>query len=138
MAPKMTIFAEKNGQFLSPLQCRPPLSLWALSIKCSRACVPMCTCDGLPSSTQINYDLFDGLLEYFHRESPTFDAGPSQKGAVLIFLPGLAEIQRAFDRVTDLSQRGTAGALWPVPVHGTLTSAEQQKVLVKTRKNPKP
>ena len=78
--------------------------------------------------SQINYDLFEGLLEHFHKESPAFDAGPNQKGTVLIFLPGIAEIQRALDRVTDLAKRGTAGSLWPVPVHGSLSPAEQQKV----------
>ena len=72
---------------------------------------------------KINYDLIEGLLEHMHGDS-TYDIdNKGTKGSVLVFLPGLAEIQRAYERVQDLSSKGSAGALWPVPVHGSLSPA---------------
>jgi ATP-dependent RNA helicase DHX57 len=81
--------------------------------------------------SKINYDLMEGLLEYMHGDSTYDTDNRGTKGSVLVFLPGIAEIQRAYDRVQDLSRKGSAGALWPVPVHGSLSPADQKKVFQK-------
>jgi HrpA-like RNA helicase len=81
--------------------------------------------------SKINYDLLEGVLEHMHGDSNYDIDSRGTKGSVLMFLPGIAEIQRAYDRVQELSRKGSAGALWPVPVHGSLSPADQKKVFQK-------
>ncbi len=52
---------------------------------------------------------------------------PGRSGHLLIFLPGLSEIRRACRRLEPIAER--AGAL-VLPLHGSFTSAEQDRALL--------
>jgi hypothetical protein len=64
----------------------------------------------------VNYDLLEQLVAHVHtsREYEPAGGGPGGLGAVLVFLPGMAEIQRACDRLAG-SGRLPPGALQVCP-----------------------
>eukprot|EP00899_Mesostigma_viride_P016339 jgi/Mesvir1/24706/Mv21986-RA.1 len=66
---------------------------------------------------------------------PGLPGGQGAGGAILVFLPGMAEINKVM-AVLQASQRlsaagGAGGGLWVLPLHGSLSSAEQRRVFQK-------
>jgi ATP-dependent RNA helicase DHX57 len=70
----------------------------------------------------INYELIAQLLEHI-----CFNCG---QGAVLVFLPGLAEITRLYEDISDehASTLARDGNITIFPLHSSLTSADQKLV----------
>lgn len=68
---------------------------------------------------RIDFDLLEELVT-------AIDEGQGP-GAVLVFLPGMAEISALHDRLAA-SRRFAAGSHWLVPLHSTVAPAEQRKV----------
>ena len=101
---------------------------------------------GNVDDTQINYELIEQLISYILNTeadqgphalvAPPLGGGPppaagKSPGAVLVFLPGVAEIsklQRRLER-SRLLLPGDVGPLWVLPLHGSLSSADQRRVL---------
>ncbi|KAJ4436719.1 hypothetical protein ANN_16851 [Periplaneta americana] len=80
---------------------------------------------------KINYDLIETVLTWIVAGEHNFP----RKGAILVFLPGMAEISSLHDQLMDhpvLTPR--SGKFVLVPLHSTLTSEEQAAVF----KKPKP
>ncbi|KAJ9592058.1 hypothetical protein L9F63_001397, partial [Diploptera punctata] len=80
---------------------------------------------------KINYDLIEAVIMWFLAGDHDFP----KKGAILVFLPGMAEITTLHEQLMDhpvLSPR--TGKFLLVPLHSTLTSEEQATVFRK----PKP
>ena len=81
---------------------------------------------------RINYELLEETIKLIDSSSssssssnPSSSSGESAPGAVLVFLPGMAEIQAAVDQL-----HGIRGLRWPlalVPLHSTLGHADQQR-----------
>ena len=100
---------------------------------------------GNVDETQINYELIEQLIAYILTTeadqgphalvAPPLGGGPppvlgKSPGAVLVFLPGVAEIgklQRRLER-SRLLLPGDVGPLWVLPLHGSLSSADQRRV----------
>lgn len=66
----------------------------------------------------ISYDLISTLVSHIDEQLGKND------GAILIFLPGVAEIDRCIRSITSLSN----GRFFPLPLHASLSPAEQRKV----------
>ena len=66
----------------------------------------------------INYDLIAATVEAIHYELGM------QTGSILIFLPGVVEINRTVDLLRRISN------IYPLPLHASLTSAEQRRVFL--------
>lgn len=80
---------------------------------------------------KINYDLIEAVIMWFVAGDHDFP----KKGAILVFLPGIAEITTLHDQLVDhpvLTPR--SGKYLLIPLHSTLTSEEQAAVF----KKPKP
>ena len=93
----------------------------------------------------LNYELIDHLVSYILRTERTHGPqalvgqvvaaghsrlGAGQLGAVLVFLPGMAEIRKCA-RFLQNSMRldeSEVGPLWILPLHGSLSSMDQKKV----------
>lgn len=56
------------------------------------------------------------------------DEHHSSKGAVLVFLPGMSEIQTLFDSLSATRAFAKGDRLWVLPLHSTLSSADQAAV----------
>ncbi|KAG6550205.1 hypothetical protein Mapa_008165 [Marchantia paleacea] len=81
----------------------------------------------------INYDLIELIICAILQNVEPFNAsgGPEgQAGAILVFLPGVAEIRRLQRFLLQSSQVASCGAenLWILALHGSLSSDEQRRV----------
>mmetsp|Transcript_34742 Transcript_34742/g.64848 ORF Transcript_34742/g.64848 Transcript_34742/m.64848 type:complete len:1105 (-) Transcript_34742:639-3953(-) len=88
-----------------------------------------------PSSRRVNLEQKYGGHRLFpliaktvlHAHQMGHDAGDD--GAVLVFMSGIGEISRALAAIEQLAERlGCRRDLWLLPLHGSLSPAEQQKV----------
>ncbi|XP_058091132.1 DExH-box ATP-dependent RNA helicase DExH7, chloroplastic isoform X2 [Magnolia sinica] len=68
----------------------------------------------------IDYDLLEDLVCYVDETYPA--------GAILVFLPGVAEIYMLVDKLAASYQFGGSSSEWLLPLHSSLASAEQRKV----------
>ena len=56
-------------------------------------------------------------------------------GAILVFMSGIGEISRALTEITQLAGRmGRLQSLWLLPLHGSLTAADQQRVFQRPKR----
>ncbi|KAI8981985.1 hypothetical protein BDF20DRAFT_912195 [Mycotypha africana] len=94
---------------------------------------------------KINYDLILQLLDYIcHRKGtapsgtnqeeepdghykPTTKANIRDKGAILVFLPGINEIRQLYDLVSSHHDFGDPKKYWLIALHSTLSSEHQEK-----------
>uniref|UniRef100_A0A1Q3F577 RNA helicase n=1 Tax=Culex tarsalis TaxID=7177 RepID=A0A1Q3F577_CULTA len=83
---------------------------------------------------RINPELIEHVLSFI--VDPNAGHGWPQEGTMLIFLPGLAEIQTIHEALTDSRQFGPRGEgkYVLVPLHSTLTNEEQALVFKKAPK----
>lgn len=72
--------------------------------------------------SKINYELIEALLEAIDEPEGMFHG---IEGAVLVFLPGLGEIQRLYSLLTSSSRFNDEGRYRIVPLHGILASNDQ-------------
>ena len=78
--------------------------------------------------SKINYEMIE-LLVHQICSAPDHQVPLAQHGtlgAVLVFLPGMGEIQRAFDTLADSTRLN--GKVWALPLHSSLPQADQVKV----------
>ncbi|XP_061172560.1 putative ATP-dependent RNA helicase DHX57 [Saccostrea echinata] len=77
---------------------------------------------------KINYDLIVDLLEWIVDGDHQYS-----KGAVLVFLPGFAEIQQLYEALTSHRVFGirSGGRFKIIPLHSTLSSEDQHAVFLK-------
>lgn len=80
---------------------------------------------------KINYDLILQLLEFIVAGDHTYP----KEGAILVFLPGFAEIQTLYDMLLSSSEFGHRNKqkYRIVPLHSTLSSEEQNLVFTKPK-----
>ncbi|KAH7671164.1 RNA helicase protein [Dioscorea alata] len=75
----------------------------------------------------IDYDLLEDLISYIDDNHPP--------GAILVFLPGVGEINSLIDRLTASFQFGGIASDWILPLHSSLSSADQRKVFLSPPEN---
>ncbi|KAE9074349.1 DExH-box ATP-dependent RNA helicase [Phytophthora fragariae] len=75
--------------------------------------------------SKIDYDLIFHLVRYLVLEKPRVSGTPH--GAILVFLPGTAEIKRLVEMLTH-GNGGLASKVWVLPLHGSLSGADQAMV----------
>ncbi|MGB1596568.1 MAG: hypothetical protein ACPIOQ_27655, partial [Promethearchaeia archaeon] len=83
--------------------------------------------------SKINYEMIE-LLVHHICSAPDHQVPLAQHatlGAVLVFLPGMGEIQRAFDTLADSARLN--GKVWALPLHSSLPQADQVKVFERPR-----
>ncbi|KAL3874748.1 hypothetical protein ACJMK2_037719 [Sinanodonta woodiana] len=83
--------------------------------------------------TKINYDLIVQLLEWIVQEKQPDEEFP-EAGAILVFLPGYAEIQTLYDMLQANSLFGfhrNKAKFRIIPLHSTLSSQEQHAVFTR-------
>ncbi|KAL6650601.1 hypothetical protein ACP70R_009526 [Stipagrostis hirtigluma subsp. patula] len=68
----------------------------------------------------IDFDLLEDLICYIDENCPP--------GAVLVFLPGVAEIELLIDRLSASVRFGGESSEWILPLHSLLGPADQRKV----------
>ncbi|XP_060083551.1 putative ATP-dependent RNA helicase DHX57 [Ylistrum balloti] len=87
-----------------------------------------CRCMALMDMNKINYDLIVTLLEWIVEEKEGFP-----NGAVLVFLPGFAEIQTLYEMLQSNSTFGNRNkkSYKIIPLHSTLSSEDQHAVFLK-------
>ncbi|ONM17416.1 DExH-box ATP-dependent RNA helicase DExH7 chloroplastic [Zea mays] len=68
----------------------------------------------------IDFDLLEDLICYIDENCP--------QGAILVFLPGVAEIDLLIDRLSALVRFGGASSDWILPLHSLLGPSDQRKV----------
>ena len=66
---------------------------------------------------RIDFDLLEDLVGYIH--------DTQEEGAILVFLPGMAEISNLHRRL-EASRR--FAKCWLVPLHSTVAPSDQRKV----------
>ncbi|RUS71410.1 hypothetical protein EGW08_020831 [Elysia chlorotica] len=78
---------------------------------------------------KLNFDLIVALLEWIMLGKHKFPCG----GAILIFMPGFAEIQTLYDQILATSEFGSRNKskYKIIPLHSTLSSEEQNAVFNK-------
>ncbi|KAI8139726.1 P-loop containing nucleoside triphosphate hydrolase protein [Fennellomyces sp. T-0311] len=79
---------------------------------------------------RINYDLLLDLLDYIcvrSREQESKNNQVPEKGAVLVFLPGMPEIRRLYDLVSAHHILGDSKKFLLIALHSTLSSEHQEK-----------
>ena len=69
--------------------------------------------------TRINYELIAAAVKAIHQDMNT------QDGSILIFLPGVAEINKT------VAALGNMRNIYPLPLHASMTVAEQRRVFLK-------
>ncbi|KAG7397023.1 ATPdependent RNA helicase [Phytophthora boehmeriae] len=74
---------------------------------------------------KIDYDLIAHLVRFLVLGKPRSDGGAH--GAILVFLPGTAEIKRMVEMLTH-GNGGLASKVWVLPLHGSLSGADQAMV----------
>ncbi|OAY64742.1 ATP-dependent RNA helicase Dhx29 [Ananas comosus] len=67
----------------------------------------------------IDFDLLEDLICYIDENCPP--------GAILVFLPGVSEIELLVDKLTALFRFGGVSSDWILPLHSSLASADQRK-----------
>ncbi|KAF5733174.1 ATP-dependent RNA helicase putative isoform 1 [Tripterygium wilfordii] len=75
----------------------------------------------------IDYDLLEDLVCHIDKTC--------SEGAILIFLPGLAEIHMLLDRLAASYQFGGPSADWILPLHSSLASVDQKKAFLRPPEN---
>ena len=75
----------------------------------------------------INYDLMETLLQYIHGAEPM--------GAVLIFMPGMMEIMKLYNRLRDSPLFRDSSKFVVYPLHSALTTEDQKMVFVRPPPN---
>ena len=97
--------------------------------------LPPCALPGqLISTPEVKPEMFEALtelIERIHRGewSNEYERNTRNLGAILVFLPGLGEIQELFDVIEE---KLDTSSMWILPLHSTLTSEEQQRVFRRT------
>ncbi|GAQ84373.1 helicase domain-containing protein [Klebsormidium nitens] len=72
---------------------------------------------------QIDYDLLEDLITHIDESGDDFG-----EGAVLVFLPGIAEIQSLLDRLSASRRFGTPEkSQWLLPLHSSVSPSEQRR-----------
>lgn len=98
------------------------------TIECSKA---TCKTLFLMDPMRINPELIESILHYIDDG----DHAWPHEGSILIFLPGLAEIQTVHDALCDNAKFSPrAGKYILVPLHSTLSNEEQQLVFQRAPK----
>ena len=69
--------------------------------------------------TRINYELIAATVNAVHQNLNT------QEGSILIFLPGVAEINKSIETLREIRD------VYALPLHASLTTAEQRRVFLK-------
>ncbi|RLN45151.1 hypothetical protein BBJ28_00025681, partial [Nothophytophthora sp. Chile5] len=77
--------------------------------------------------SKIDYDLILHLVRYLVVEKPREREGEAH-GAILVFLPGTAEIKRLVEMMTQNGNGGLAPKVWALPLHSSLSGADQALV----------
>ncbi|KAG7388339.1 ATPdependent RNA helicase [Phytophthora pseudosyringae] len=75
--------------------------------------------------SKIDYDLIAHLVRHLVLETP--QSGGGVHGAILVFLPGTAEIKRLIEMLTH-GNGGLSSKVWALPLHGSLSGADQAMV----------
>uniref|UniRef100_A0A3Q7FA82 RNA helicase n=1 Tax=Solanum lycopersicum TaxID=4081 RepID=A0A3Q7FA82_SOLLC len=75
----------------------------------------------------IDYDLLEDLVCYIDETYPD--------GAILVFLPGVAEINTLFDRLSVSFQFSGQSSEWILPLHSSVASEDQKKVFMRPPEN---
>lgn len=82
---------------------------------------------------KINYDLILELLDYICKPKPTAtEKDPKvldipDKGAILVFLPGMNEIRKLYDLVSSHGTFGDSSKFLLIALHSALSSENQEK-----------
>ncbi|KAG4378233.1 hypothetical protein AAZX31_17G001000 [Glycine max] len=71
----------------------------------------------------IDYDLLEDLICFIDE---TCD-----EGAILVFLPGMSEINYLHDKLVASSQFGGPSSEWVIPLHSAVASSEQKRVFLR-------
>ncbi|XP_059313551.1 DExH-box ATP-dependent RNA helicase DExH7, chloroplastic isoform X2 [Lycium ferocissimum] len=75
----------------------------------------------------IDYDLLEDLVCYIDETYP--------EGAILVFLPGVAEIHTLLDRLSVSFQFSGQSSEWILPLHSSVASEDQKKVFMRPPEN---
>ncbi|XP_027773875.1 DExH-box ATP-dependent RNA helicase DExH7, chloroplastic isoform X2 [Solanum pennellii] len=75
----------------------------------------------------IDYDLLEDLVCYIDETYPD--------GAILVFLPGVAEINTLLDRLSVSFQFSGQSSEWILPLHSSVASEDQKKVFMRPPEN---
>ncbi|XP_058188630.1 DExH-box ATP-dependent RNA helicase DExH7, chloroplastic isoform X2 [Rhododendron vialii] len=75
----------------------------------------------------IDYDLLEDLVHFIDETHP--------EGAILIFLPGVGEIHLLLDKLAASRQFGGPSSEWLLPLHSSISSADQKKVFLRPPDN---
>ncbi|KAJ3675190.1 hypothetical protein LUZ60_004232 [Juncus effusus] len=70
----------------------------------------------------IDFDLLEDLVCYIDEHYPA--------GAILVFLPGVAEIELLVDKLTASYRFGGTASDWIIPLHSLLSSSDQKKAFL--------
>ncbi|OAE31756.1 hypothetical protein AXG93_4874s1190 [Marchantia polymorpha subsp. ruderalis] len=68
----------------------------------------------------IDYDLLEDLIIHINDEG--------EPGAILVFLPGMAEIQFLWDRLAVSRRFSGSASEWLLPLHSSVASSDQRRV----------
>ncbi|CAJ1940431.1 unnamed protein product, partial [Sphenostylis stenocarpa] len=71
----------------------------------------------------IDYDLVEDLICFIDETGG--------EGAILVFLPGIYEINYLHDKLVASSQFGGPSSEWIIPLHSTVASSEQKRVFLR-------
>ncbi|KAG0492302.1 hypothetical protein HPP92_005700 [Vanilla planifolia] len=75
----------------------------------------------------IDFDLLEDLIHHIHETFPP--------GAILVFLPGVAEIDLLVDKLTASFRFRGQSSDWVLPLHSMLASTDQHKVFLTPPEN---
>ncbi|XP_031124357.1 DExH-box ATP-dependent RNA helicase DExH7, chloroplastic isoform X2 [Ipomoea triloba] len=75
----------------------------------------------------IDYDLLEDLVCHIDETYPD--------GAILVFLPGVAEIHALLDRLSASYRFGGQSSEWLLPLHSSIASEDQKKVFLRPPEN---
>ncbi|KAK7348503.1 hypothetical protein VNO80_23061 [Phaseolus coccineus] len=71
----------------------------------------------------IDYELVEDLICFIDETC--------SEGAILVFLPGMSEINCLHDKLVACSQFGGPSSEWIIPLHSTVVSSEQKRVFLR-------
>ncbi|KAJ0973246.1 hypothetical protein J5N97_021205 [Dioscorea zingiberensis] len=75
----------------------------------------------------IDFDLLEDLISYIDENQPP--------GAILVFLPGVGEINLLIDKLTASFQFSGIASDWILPLHSSLSSTDQRTVFLSPPEN---
>nr|XP_027190710.1 DExH-box ATP-dependent RNA helicase DExH7, chloroplastic isoform X2 [Cicer arietinum] len=75
----------------------------------------------------IDYDLIEDLICYIDENC--------DEGSILVFLPGVIEINHLHDKLVASYQFGGPSSDWVIPLHSSVASTEQKKVFLHPPRN---